>query len=62
MYIFILAFISRENSRRRRKRHDLDEDKKECENCGETLRCIGEELAYVEMAYHPGYYEKINHF
>ncbi|MGN1275911.1 MAG: transposase, partial [Floccifex sp.] len=42
--------------------HDLDEDKKKCENCGETLRCIGKELAYVEMVYHPGYYEKINHF
>lgn len=42
--------------------HDLEEDKKQCESCGARLRCIGEELAYVEMVYHPGYYEKLNHF
>lgn len=42
--------------------HDLGEDEKTCATCGESLRCIGEELAYVEMVYHPGYYEKINHF
>lgn len=42
--------------------HDLDEDKKKCKACGETLRCIGEEVAYVEMVYHRGYYEKINHY
>lgn len=23
---------------------------------------IDEQLVYVEMVYHPGYYEKINHF
>lgn len=42
--------------------HDLDESEKKCASCGEELRCIGEEIAYVEMVYHPGYYEKIDHF
>lgn len=42
--------------------HDLKEYEKVCDSCGSELRCIGEELAYVEMVYHPGYYEKINHF
>lgn len=42
--------------------HDLSEEDKKCRICGETLRSIGEELAYVEMVYHPGYYEKVNHY
>lgn len=42
--------------------HDLDESEKKCASCGEGLRCIGEEIAYVEMVYHPGYYENIDHF
>lgn len=42
--------------------HDLAGEDKKCKICGEELRLMGEELAYVEMVYHPGYYEKINHF
>ena len=42
--------------------HDLDENERKCTSCGKELRCIGEEIAYVEMVYHPGYYEKVNHY